>query len=571
MPNPIDVGGVVGTDNIQPIYNPSALWQMWNINDIYRGQVGANKHVPKIGDAVVEIAGSQITQYLVVDINETTLVPVLQQVKINELSGTLNEEDVLLGVGSPRTSDTYRLLVDSSVQPRRILVDERCRIGAVQAVGVKIFRGSDISSTGVVISQIYDAGGVLAGDMLPLQLLSLDNTTNSALKAVGEGKTTFNLVDNELVTAVVYAGNGSILSHRQLLVENTGFVRPIGAATKSVVGIGLESPFLSTTDLGLIEFPYNLPLSGLELIGTVHYSNGDTARYPVDGSKFTVFGLEEFISTQSGQTVPVVLKYTLDASEHTTAANTVDGKSITKAYRAQTKAADGTYGVKLYPYPVWVDFVHGWRLRWFLLNLSRSVWYDVTNNVTINVAYGAYDPTAYGQVQSLSVSVNMQAVNGIYQPYLHTQTVDIVLARQGTERLTPWLIGFSANQSPKYGTDTHATAKFINTNQYEVKVDFGQTLQSTWLDKVYYQTQPLYSPGTETAAPVPTHFALMIDSSETIYNIDQWNHTLTINRALTNGSTVYLRFMRQVGQEMLILSIAGMPLWFVDSQGIVIA
>lgn len=570
MPNPINVGGVVGTDNVQPIYNPSALWQTWNINDIYMGGVAANKHVPKINDVVVQIVGSQITEYIVTEINLTTMVPTLQQVRVNELSGTLEEEDLLLTTGIPRYSDTYRLLVDSTVQPHRILVDERCRIGAVQASGVKIFRGADISNTGVVISQTYDAGGNYSGNTLPLELLTLDNVTNSALKSVGEGYTTANLSDNELVTAVIYASNGAVLSHRQLLVENTGFIRPLGAATKYVVGITLESPFLSTSDLGLIEFPYNLPLSGLELMGVVHYSNGDVQKYPVNGSKFSIYGFDEYISTQSGQGVNLVLKYTLDATEHTNITTSADGKSITKAYRAKTLSADGTYGVKLYPYPVWVDFVHGWRLQWFLLSLSRSVWYDVTSNVNINAVYAPYDPTAYGQVQTLSVSINMNAVNGIYQPYIHTQTVEVVLARQGTERVTPWMIGFTPNQTPRYGVDTHATAKFINTNRYEVKVDFGQTLQSSWLDKLYYQTLPLYSPGTESGPLVPTHFAVMVDGSEYIYTLDQWNQTLTINKAMTNGSTIYVRFMRQVGQETLQLSIAGLPLWFVDAQGVVI-
>lgn len=570
MPNPINVGGVVGTDNVQPIYNPSGLWQEWNISDIYLGGVGANKHVPKIGDVVVTIAGAQITRQIVTDINPTTLVPTLQEELQGDYSGDMPDEDLLLSVSVPRFSDTYRLLVDKSVQPHRIMVDERCRIGVVNATGVKIYRGADISATGQVISQLYDPSGNYIGDTLGLVTLALENASNIAIKSVAEGYTTANLVDNELVTAVIYASSGSVISHRQLLVENTSFIRPVSAPTKSIVGISLESPFLSTTDLGLIEVPYNLPMSSLDMVGVVHYSNGDSVRYPVDGQKFTIFGLDEYVSTQSGQILYPVLKYTLDGTEHTSVGTVADARSITKAYRIKTLAADGTYGVKLYPYPVWVDFVNGWRLRWFLMNLSRNVWYDVTSHVVINAEYAPYNPIAYGQVQSLSVSVNLGAVNGIYQPYIHTQTVEIVLARQGTERLTPWMIGFTPNQTPRYGIDVYATAKFINTNRYEVRVDFAQSTQTSWLDKLYHQTKPLYNTSTESAAPAPTHFAVMIDSSETIYPISQWNQTLTINRALVNGSTIYVRFMRQLGSEQLQLSIAGMALWFVDAQDVII-
>jgi len=570
MLNPINVGGVVGTDNVQPIYNPSALWQEWNINDIYLGGVGANKHVPKIGDVVVTIAGAQITRQIVTDINPTTLVPTLHEELQGALSGDMPDVDLLLSVSVPRYSDTYRMLIDKSVQPHRILVDERCRIGVVNATGVKIYRGSDISSSGQVISQTYDASGNYTGDTLGLSTLAMENLSNIAIKSVAEGYTTANLQNNELVTAVVYAANSSVVSYRQLLVENTSYIKPVGAPTKSIVGITLESPFLSTTDQGLIEVPYNLPVASLDMVGVVHYSNGDSVRYPADGVKFTLYGLDEYVSTQSGQILYPVLKYTLDSTERSIVSAAADGKSITKAYRIKTLSADGTYGVKLYPYPVWVDFVNGWRLRWFLLNLSRNIWYDVTSHVIINADYAPYNPIAYGQVQTLSVSVNMSAVNGIYQPYIHTQTVEIVLARQGTERLTPWMIGFTANQNPRYGEGVYASAKFINTARYEVRVDFAQATQTAWLDKLYYQTKPLYNTSTESTAPAPTHFALMIDTVETIYAISQWNQALTINRNLTNGATVYVRFMRQLGQEMLQLSVAGLPLWFVNSQGAII-
>lgn len=53
MPNPPNVGGVVGTDNVSPIYNPNGRWQVWNMEEIYLGDIAANKYVPKVNDVIL--------------------------------------------------------------------------------------------------------------------------------------------------------------------------------------------------------------------------------------------------------------------------------------------------------------------------------------------------------------------------------------------------------------------------------------------------------------------------------------------------------------------------------------
>lgn len=572
MPNSISTGGVVGTDNVSPQYNPGGLHREWLMGEIYLGQAAINKHVPLVRDTVVDITGAQVTRYIVTDINPVTMVAVLVQEEIDPLSGTFSDQDILVGVGPLAGVETYRLYVDKRTTPYRIQVDERCRIGTLSSVGVKLFRGADISNQGLVISQVYDSNANLVGDMLPLQLLiTTAGVTNTALQCVQGGFTTVDLKNNELITAVTYSADGNVLSKRQLLVELTSYIRSNQLGTKYVVGITLQSPFLSTSDETLIEYPFNLPLTGLDLMGVVHYSNGDSVKLPVDGNKFSIFGFDGYVATQPGQRLNLVLHYRLEVGEASLIGGGGDGRSIDVPYQAVTIGADGTYGIKLYPYPVWVDFVNGYQLKWFMYNLARNAWYDATNNVTINALYSAYNPIAYGQVQRLSVSVNIHSVNGLYRSYVHTQTVDIVLARQGTERLTPWLVGFTPDQNPRYGLTSQATAKFISTNRYEVKVAAGATTKAAWLEQMYYAVKPLYAPNTEVQALEPTHFEINVNGSMTLYTIDNWNAALNITGSFTNNMTIYVHWTRRIGATTLYLGVSGMPLWYVDATGAYVA
>lgn len=568
MPNPITVGGIVGTDNVSPQYNPAGLHKEWSMNEIYLGAVATNKNVPLIGDTVVQITGAQITRYIVKDINPSNMIPVLVQEEIDALSGSFTDTDILVGVGPGHFGESYRLYVDKSVTPYRIQVDERCRIATSGAVGVRIFRGADLSDQGSIISMIYDADGQLVDSMLQLRLLLTDSTiVNSALKGVEEGYTTVDLKTNELVTAVAYSDTGTVMSRRQLLVEETSWIATDTVGVKRVVGISLQSPFLSSVDPALIEYPFNLTMNALDLVGVVHYNNGDTLKLPVDGNRFSVFGFDGYAATQPGQSLDLVLSYRLAQDEASLVANAFTNRVVTEPYRAITIGADGTYGIKLFAYPVWVDFANGYRLKWFMYNLGRNAWYDATNYVSINTQYAVFDPKAYGIVQRLSASVNIKNVNALYKAYVHTQTVDIVLARQGTERLTPWLVGFTPDQNPRYGVTTQATAKFISTNRYEVKLTSGATTKAQWLERLYYATKPLYSPNTETGPLEPTHFEVNINGQLSLYTVDQWNAALQITGSYTNGMTIYVHWTRRLGPTTLYLGVSGMALWYVDNTG----
>ncbi|EKD22644.1 MAG: hypothetical protein ACD_84C00025G0001 [uncultured bacterium] len=369
------------------------------------------------------------------------------------------------------------------------------------------------------------------------------------------------LLDGELVTAVFYSDIGGVVSKRQLLVENTAFIRRTDTNTKYITGISLESPFLSASDPRMIQYPLNVPQDGLSLIGVVHYSDGSVSRLPVDGTKFKIFGLEGFISTIIGQKFNLVLKYSLSPGEIAYGVNSADGKFITETYKATTMRADGAFTVKLYGYPVWIDEVNGYRMEWFMYNLDRNAVYRVTPYVKFNANSHVFDPTLYGTVQHLSVSMNLRDVNGLFTNYIHVQTMDVALLNPGTARATNWTLTTSPGQTVPFGTNNFAAATFVNQNLWRVNLMSGAVNQAEWLQKLYFNTMPLTDVTREVAPPTPNYFAIVVGSTELEYPTSEWNITHDVNFPITPDSTLFIKFFYRTPDNDIQLSVAGIPIY----------
>jgi hypothetical protein len=201
------------------------------------------------------------------------------------------------------------------VTPHVLAVDIRLKVAGTMASYAKIFKGSDLTESGNVISRVYDSNGNFISENIPLELVAIDSHNNYSIKTIKVCHTNEHLLDGEIVTAVIYGDNGHVVSKRQLLVENTSFIRSVDASAKYISHISVESAFISPTFDHIIEFPLNIPLNALNLMGVVHYSDGSTLKLPVDGSKFRMFGLEQYVSSIVGQTVDLVLSYALAPNE----------------------------------------------------------------------------------------------------------------------------------------------------------------------------------------------------------------------------------------------------------------
>lgn len=560
--NPINTAGIVGTDGMSPIYDPANKFKIYALKEIYLGEIGENKYVPNPGDYVVDT--DLFIWYEVTSVDPGTLIPSLVVKRSNLDSGEFTEEEILLGVGPGIPNDTFRVYIDRSVTPHTLTVDQNLTINGSMTSHAKIFKGNDLSTETNVISLFYDNGGSLMGTSIPLEIVSQvpDGQVNYSIKTVPTCYTNRSLTDGDVVTVVFYSAAGHVVSKRQLLVENTAFIKRNNIGVRYVTGISLESPFLSQTNPKLINLPVNVLMEGINMRGVVHYSDGTVNKYPVDGTRFSVIGLNHFLPSIVSQNVPIVLRYRLGVNESAYNITVGEDRFITETYNIRTTVVDGAYSVKLFVYPVWRNVIEGYTLRWYLYNGDRDVVYDVTGMIEYSSAVPAFNPTAYGVSQRLAVAIDLSNVSGTYTNYRHVQSVDLVLWNQGTERSTNWTIAYEQNQNPVYGIDNHAKMTFINTNLYRLNISLDETDFDEWIDRIYYRTKPLIDPTRELNAPLPTHFVIKVLGQVFEFPISQWNQELTIGSSgINNNDTLFIEFIRKTPDTDLYLGVSGIPIY----------
>jgi hypothetical protein len=343
------------------------------------GGVGASMYVPKVKDYVMDT--ETYTAYVVDNLDPVTLIPTLREIKPANMSFSLSTTDVLFGTGPGTASETYRVYIDKSVTPHVLSVDASLKVAGTQCQYAKIFKSTDVTSMGTVVSMVYDNSGNLITNNVPLELAAMDSHVNHTVKVVTPCYTTANLIDGELVTVVFYNTAGHVVHKRQLMVEVSSFIRSINLATKYISHISLDTAFLSPTLDHVINFPVNIPLNSLNMMGIVHYSDGSTLSLPVDGVKFKMHGLDQYVSTIVGQQVNLVLTYELSSGEVAYNGLSDDNRYISEPYSLVTINPNNSYAVKLFVYPEWLNDTDGYGLRWWMFNMDRNVYFDVTGHV----------------------------------------------------------------------------------------------------------------------------------------------------------------------------------------------
>jgi hypothetical protein len=200
-----------------------------------------------------------------------------------------------------------------------------------------------------------------------LELVNMPNGQNFATKTMKSFFTNFDLVDNDQVSVVIYNANGVVVSKKTFMVENSSFIRDTDINTEYVSHISLKSPFISNANPKVLEIRKNTPISSLELTGVVCYNSGRTRKLPVDNTKFSLRGLESFIATIEGQTVPVVLTYTLSSTEVVYGSDKSTDKFLVEPYKIVVRNQLPVYVLKLLCFPVWINAV------------SRYPWHNSSN------------------------------------------------------------------------------------------------------------------------------------------------------------------------------------------------
>lgn len=532
-------------------YDPNGTWKTWSINEIYTGTTGLNKYVPKINDWVVDPING--TTMICIAVDESTLIATLRPLG-SDTGGNLTD-----AVGG--LPDTYRVSFDTTSVPYTLMVDPRFFVGGSDAAYAKIFRGTNTTHTGEVLSFMYDIAGNFISNNIPLEDVARNNITGILQKAVKVCKTRTLLSNGEIVTVVIYTDEGRVFTERSMKVVNTSWIPATAADLRYVTHISLESPFLSQVDNTLLEYPINVQLSALNLFGVVHYSDGSKSDpQPIDGNKFAIFGLEQFVGVYPSQRAPLTLRYRLDADEAALDATTADGKFKTARYELVTTEQQGAYTVRLSGYPVWNTAENGYRMKWFMTDLNREAARDVTPYVYYNASSAVFNPTGYGISQSLSVRLNLRDISESYPSYIHTQVQSVTLMTNGTVNGPNWKVGFEPNQQPLFGETLRATCVMINQNLWRVNVRFGAPSFQEWMNRIYYDAKPLYDTRTEAKAPAPTHMVVFVGAVRTEVSVDNWDKEFQVATNFSNQSNIQIEFIRKTDTGTLRLAVVCMPI-----------
>jgi hypothetical protein len=555
---------VIGSDGQKPNYDPKALFRIWDKAILFMGpnDMGLGKYVPKIFDYAIDLSIHK--WYQVIDVDQATLTPTFRALDDEDAAGM---DTILVGLGDqPKTMIAY---LDTNQLPYSLALDSRHYINGSENSYVRVFRGTDVSDAGEVISAVF-SGQTYLDDKIPLELVKYDShdITNLAEKYVPSFSTNAQLKNGEVITVVVYNASAKITGHKRFKILHGAQVRPVNASQKYITGITLRSIFMNSNDPYKLDFPLNAPIGALNVWGVLTYSDKSEKVLPVDGTKFKLDGLEKFVATRPGQRVPLVLSYRLDTGEFAAGAISVDGKRITEPYSLVTTTENGLYSPTLFGYPRWDEGSNAYVMRWWLMDLNRMTLFDATNYVQYNQSSEQFNGNKYDAMQFLSIRVRLSEVSASLPSWIHTQTLYVKLYNP-LAQVRPqgkFEVGQENVAGEFFGEGLVARVNTINQNNFEVNLGNNLTTLNEWLDKMYYKAKPIYSLYRESAPPQPTHFTIINDQQNVqTFPLSQWNRAFKIFTNLQAKGNLIIRWDKQLpNNSTLNLATTELPMDFIS-------
>lgn len=563
-----NTSNVVGIDGEPPILDDSQVWRLWAMKDIYLGQEGHRKYVPKVDDYILDTI-TQI-QYKVIRIDPTTLVPELEEIarKTQTDEITANEGRFFSG-GSLATPCARQIFYDDSVVRPTLTVPSQFHVQGSLPHHAIAYKGSINGNGGVPVSVRYDASFNPIGHTIPLEPILQRDPNIKTQWYLPPFYSTTELEQGEMLLILIYDDKGGLLSRTNWIVERSALLRDVSDADKFVSAISLESFFIDASDETNLLIPEQVLKNSVNLMGKVHYTDGTSVSYPVDGSKFELLYMDRAAESIASSKGVLVLKYYLADKEK--AVNVINNNHryfITRSFHYTITERDGAYSVKLYPVPVWVNDSVGWGLDWYMFTLDRNQWFNVTNDVYINQnsPTQSFNGKLYGPTQQLNVSIDLGSINGTFRQYVHPQQVDIRLLRPATDDTgDQYIVGFEAYQNPPYGEGLRALAKLNGVTNYTLDLSNSANTKEKWLDLVYYRTKPQYRTSKEPNAPAPNMFKLILkldngSDFEMELPVDSWNRPIVVNQAIKRVQTVKILFFTRYNSNDVFYSMGFMPL-----------
>lgn len=541
-----------------PIIDEDRRFSVWKMDDIYTDEVGSTgRYVPNVDDLVVAYdSGWWRCTHSDIQTGYSILIPW----SFTQITNVTEEMDTVVG-GMSTTNDSYRVYVNTKNIPYEFSFDTRLKIYGSSASYVKLFK--DGKTAGESISAVFNTAGAMITENIELEKVTIPGTNVTAIKVPKPGHLTEKLEDGEVCNAVVYSNSGAVLAIFKVVSVNTNFVRTINMGKKLITNISLISPYLSPSDSTVLLYPSNMTVDSSYLTGKVTYNDGSSERYPVDGRKFSLMGIENYITTQIGQSVPLVLSYNLASDEFANNVRQVGtSRFITKSYSLKTVESDNLYSVKLYVIPYWKGTSGEWALDYYLYNLERDRVYKVTSFIEYGVNSPSFrgDVDKWGVAQRITVSLNLDKVGPNFKYYRHVQEFTITLHQAGSNQTSSGYYTLQYDGDSVFGQITSAAMSKDPVDGTILNFAGGFNNVNQWLEAVYTCTEPLYFPFGEAAAPTPTHVKIIIG--------DTWSREVSLKEMLLpiknvtdnvqQGTLIRLEFIGNYNNKRMQLSSVGM-------------
>lgn len=482
---------------------------LYLLSDIYDSSTNPNGTIiPRPGSLVIDIVnGGHLKRVISVDAttHNSTLGPVYTALLTpapEDLEDTDSNIVSIIDYGNSR----FYLFYDKAENPTKLNIDKKVIILGDDAAFYEINRYDAALQKYVPVSLYYDTDGNYNGTKVPL--VTINAGINNA-KVPTNCHTSFNIEDEDIYFMFIYdyAGTqcGSIkLFGRRALINN--------ALDDNLL---IEDMLVEATQQdndGFYLFPDQDPAS-LVISPRLVYNNGTSKTIAIDNNICHLYGLEGFTAAYPGQTVDLLVKYFLAATQQcVSSALNVSGDSRFLVKQVKLTVKDpGTneYSIKVLTVPVYISSVSRWTLMFFLYVIGDNTVRNITPFVNISPAF---DGRLMGIDQTLQLTLKIRDIfPDAASDYIYQQPVIIKLAP--FDYYERYIIRDTVGDTyGVYGVDSPILARPVIYYDSTIEKYFVPTSKfpnkDNFVEAFYYKIRPLYNSNWLSEPVNPTHFTI---------------------------------------------------------------
>ena len=355
---------------------------------------------------------------------------------------------------------------------------------------------------------------------------------------------------------VYYDQDGTALSpYYTLMVQHSDYLRYHKLSTKYIKSIDLLSPwFTNSSTPNTLYLPVNLPLINVLFRARLNYSDGTSDTRPVNSSigeegGFTLHGINSFKPTAPNQDGALTLTYHFQNGEQALVAQAGMPEHMSSNYTLTSVAVDGAYSPRLYIYPYWT--ANGWKLSFWLGDLTRKFMIDVTQWVRLNNSSPAFSGTSYGVEQTLVFNLTLSEVSKSFNNWTFTQWVTITLYNEGTSAQRKWDVIHSVGKPAFENLEIDYTPSSKGQTA-KFKGDFANT--TAFLNAGYYAMSPEMNTLREEVPLVPNYmkFIRQKNGESITVPVGSFNNIPFGDWTLNNAETYFIAWIQRdsAGNEL---------------------